>query len=157
MAYATTTEVSVDKTRIDIEYTLRRYGANAFMYATQDSRAIIMFEMRGKRIRFVLELPDANERRFTHSAGRGIKRTYDAQHKEWEQACRSKWRSLLLVIKAKLEAVDAKISVLEQEFLSNIVLPNGQTVADFMIPQVERAYIEGAMPAMLPMIGGEVR
>ena len=38
-------------------------------------------------------------------------------HGRWEQACRQRWRALALVIKAKLEAIDAEISTFEEEFL----------------------------------------
>ncbi len=72
--------------------------------------------------------------------------------KEWEQACRQKWRALYLVIKAKLEAVESGISCFEDEFLANIVLPDGSLVGNFMRPQIEQVYSSGNMPALLPMM-----
>jgi len=54
------------------------------------------------------------------------------------------------VIKAKLEAVEAGIAVFEDEFMANIVLPNGSTVSQFMLPQIAQAYESGNMPNMLP-------
>ena len=38
--------------------------------------------------------------------------------------------------------------------MSNIVLPGGQTVGDFMKPQIEKAYISGDIPKLLPGLGG---
>lgn len=38
--------------------------------------------------------------------------------------------------------------------MANIVLPDGNTVGDFMKPQIERAYLTGAFPNMLPMLEG---
>lgn len=152
MSYAQDTSVSVERSRIEIERTLKKYGATAFVYATQETKAAIQFEMRGRRIRFILELPDINEKRFAYTPGRNNRRTTEAQEREWEQACRSRWRALLLVIKAKLEAIEIGISLFEQEFMANIMLPDGGTVGEFMIPQIDVAYKTGTMPAMLPML-----
>ena len=41
-----------------------------------------------------------------------------ARQETHDQACRQRWRALLLVIKAKLEAVTAGISTVETEFLA---------------------------------------
>ena len=38
--------------------------------------------------------------------------------------------------------------------MANIVLPGGQTVGDFMKPQIEQAYLSGAVPKLLPMLEG---
>jgi len=150
MKYAQNTSVSTEKSRAEIEKTLQKYGADQFMYGWDDSRALIMFRMEGKQIKFILPMPDKNERRFTHTEARGNKRSPEQAFKEWEQACRQKWRALSLVIKAKLEAVESGISIFEDEFMANIVLPNGSTVSEFMLPQIESAYSNGTMPKLLP-------
>ena len=155
MKYAQTTSVSVDASRNEIEKTLKLYGAKSFAYVTQDTRALIMFEFNGKRIRFILNLPDINERRFTHTPSRGTRRSAESQMQEWEQACRQKWRALLLVIKAKLEAVDSGISIFEEEFMANIVLPNNQTVGEYILPQVNQAYISNTLPPMIDFGGSK--
>lgn len=148
--YAKSTTVSSEKSRGEIEATLQRYGATSFMYGWDQSAAIVAFDYQGKRIRFMLPLPDRSDREFTHHS-RG-KRTQSAALAAWEQATRQRWRALLLVIKAKLEAVEAGISTFEQEFLAHIVLPTGETVGQWMIPQVERAYLTGNMPKLLPLL-----
>jgi hypothetical protein len=51
-----------------------------------------------------------------------------------------------------MEAVDTGISTIEREFLSYIVLPDGQTVGEWMAPQLETAYTQGNMPVLLPML-----
>ena len=86
---------------------------------------------------------------------RNARRTAAAQQSAWEQPCRQRWRALLLVIKAKLDAVTAGISTMEAEFLSNIVLPDTTTAGDWMIPQIDQAYRTGEMPPMLPAGGGQ--
>ena len=52
----------------------------------------------------------------------------------------------------KAEEKCTGISTIEREFLSNIVLPDGQTVGEWMAPQLETAYTQGNMPALLPML-----
>ena len=43
-----------------------RYGADAFAYATQGNLATVIFAMENRRIRFVLELPDPEDFRYTN-------------------------------------------------------------------------------------------
>ena len=149
MTYARDTEVEVNRTRDQIHQTLQRYGADGFGYAEQGRHAGIMFNMAERRIRMVLEMPDPEEFRYTkHSPPR--ERSQKAQEEAYEQARRQKWRALLLVVKAKLEAVDAGITTVENEFMAHIVLPNDTTVGDWMLPQIARAYHTGEMPPMLP-------
>lgn len=145
--YAAKTEVSTEKTRIEIERTLLRYGASSFAYGMDGNRASVMFQIADRRIRFILTLPAHDEKRFTHhSRGR---RTPEAARSEWEQACRSSWRALALVIKAKLEAVAAGITTVEDEFLAHTMLPDGTTFGQWAKPQIDQVYRLGNMPPML--------
>ncbi len=152
MAYAENTSVSTDKSRAEIERTLQRYGADQFMYGWDRDKAVVGFRMAKRQIRFLLPMPDKRDRKFTHTPT-GKLRKETAAFTEWEQACRQKWRALSLVIKAKLEAVEAGIAVFEDEFMANIVLPNGSTVSQFMLPQIAEAYESGQMPKLLPDLG----
>lgn len=149
--YANNTSVSSELSRLEIEKTLIRYGADNFAYATSAGKALIGFTMNDRQIKFILPLPTKEEFSKTPT---GRTRTENSQYEAWEQACRQRWRALNLVIKAKLEAVECGISVFDDEFMSNIVLPGGQTVSDFMKPQIEQAYICGTIPKMLPMLEG---
>jgi hypothetical protein len=110
-----------------------------------------MFRLQGRAVRFILVMPDPNAREFTHHS-RGM-RTPDAAAKAWEQATRQRWRALALVIKAKLEAVDAGITTVEDEFLAHTLLPSGQTVGEWAKPEVDRVYLEGGMPRALMLTG----
>lgn len=147
--YASTTTVSVEKTRAEIERTVTRFGADQFASGWETGRAMITFRTHGRLIRFVLPLPDRNTRAITHTPT-GIRRSAPQAEKEWEQACRQSWRALLLVIKAKLEAVTAGISTVEQEFLAWVVLPDNSLVGEWLAPQIEQAYVSGRMPSALP-------
>src|SRR5690606_23446519 len=94
--YAARTDVTSDRSRAEIERTLTRYGATAFSYGWQEGLAAIQFVRNGRRIRFVLPLPDRNDREFTHHS-RGP-RTPAAAEAAWEQASRQRWRMLALVV-----------------------------------------------------------
>lgn len=148
--YAESTSVSSDKSRAEIESTLRRYGADQFMYGWDATSAVVMFQAEGRRVKFQLPMPDRRAREFTHTDTRNLARTPAQAEAAWEQACRQRWRALALVIKAKLEAVDTGITEFESEFLAHIVLPDGTTVAQWARPQLARAYALGTMPALLP-------
>lgn len=144
--YAENTSVAVEKSRAEIEATLDRYGADGFSYATMNGIVQIEFLAQARRIRFVLELPKKDERQFTHTPGRDLERTPAQAYNAWEQACRQSWRALALVIKAKLEAVEADISSFEEEFGMWVVLPDGRTVGQHVLPMVAQAYESGDMP-----------
>lgn len=151
--YAENTSVPAEKSRGEIERTLQRYGATAFMYGWDADQALIQFRANGRHVRFLLPMPDRDAREFTHTPGKGLRRAPEQALVEWEKACRQRWRALALVVKAKLEAVEAGITEFEDEFLAHIVLPDGQTAGDWMRPQINQAYATGAMPAMLPALG----
>lgn len=144
--YAQNTSVSSDKSKSEIEKTLTRYGANGFMYGWSEQNAVIAFEMIGRRIKFVLPMPNRNEFLLTDT---GRERAESQVQIAYEQATRQRWRALALVIKAKLEAVESGITEFQEEFLAHIVLPNGSTVGENMLPQIESSYKNGKMPLLL--------
>lgn len=151
MTYAKDTTVSVEASRAEIERILRRYKAEGFYYASEADRAMIAFRMAGRMVRFTIKLPDRNDRAFTiHSRGA---RAPDAAEKLWEQACRQKWRALALVIKAKLEAVEAGITTVEDEFLAATLLADGRTYGEHAKAELDRIYAEGGMPRPLLLEG----
>jgi hypothetical protein len=149
--YAQATQVPADKSKQEIERTLQRYGATQFAYGWDAEVAIIGFKARGRQVLFRLPMPDLND--YAKTPDRGLWRSDEAQHKAWEQASRQRWRALALVIKAKLEAVEAGIVSFEDEFLAHTVLPSGETVSAWMQPQIEHAIEHGSMPSMLPALG----
>lgn len=149
--YASQTTVSSERSRAEIEAVLRRYGADQFAYGWDQQFAMIGFQVNGRNIRFRLPLPDRADQRFTFTPTRK-RRTAEAAEKEYEQAVRQRWRALLLVIKAKLEAVESGIVTFEDEFLAHMLLPDGRTVGESVHPAIEHAYETGQIPALLPGI-----
>ncbi len=147
--YAKETKVSTEKSRMEIEKTLQRYGANGFMYGQQGDRAVIAFEMKERRVKFLLPLPDPTSKEFTHTSYYSNKRKPEEVRAAWDKACRQRWRALALAIKAKLEAVESEITTFESEFMAHIMLPDGQTVGGWIEPQLKNAYGTGKMPPLL--------
>jgi hypothetical protein len=150
MTYANRTEVTSEKTRGEIERVLIRYGASEFAYAWRDEEARIAFAMADRRIMFRLPLPDRNDKEFRYTVVRRERRSDAATAEAYEQAVRQRWRALLLIIKAKLEAVEAGIVTLEAEFLAHILLGDGRTVYEQVAPRLALAYERGEVMALLP-------
>lgn len=147
--FAKGTSVPSSRSRAEIEQELMRYGAIGFGYAMESKRAAVQFQIGNRRVRMLLPLPDIKDPLFEPARLRWNKTRESARQEKWEQACRSVWRSLLLVIKAKLEAVACGISTVEREFMADIMLPNGKTVGEVMKPQIEVSYSTGKMPPLL--------
>jgi hypothetical protein len=149
--YAQNTNVSVERSRAEVEQILRRYDASDFFsgWSNDPPLSVIGFKIDGRMVKIQLPLPDRDDAMFCKTE-RGRLRTKDLAYKAWEQACRQKWRALCLVVKAKLVAVDAGISTVEREFLADVVLPNGTTFGQWAGPQMETIYTKGTMPRLLP-------
>lgn len=152
MAYAEKTSVGTSQSIIEIEKTLTRYGADQFMYGTQPGKVAVGFVMGGRQVRIVVPLPDKKDRQFWLT-DTGRERAETAALKEWDQACRQRYRALALVVKAKLEAVDAGITTFEEEFMAHLVLPGGQTVGQRLLPEINEAQRTGKLPPLLPCMG----
>jgi hypothetical protein len=151
--YAAKTTVSPERSRMELEQILSRYGATAFGYGYDGNRAVVTFRANGRVVRFTVDVPAIEEFKWTSGAeweAGARQRTSTQQQAALEQSERQRWRALTLVVKAKLEAVEAGISDFEDEFLSHILLPNGTTVGEHLGPQLDEVYATGVMPSLLP-------
>ncbi len=153
MAYAEGTKVSPESSQQEIAALVRKYGAEGFMSGWDAGMALVMFRAHNRQVRFNLTLPtDWQQFRLTPTR---MRRTDAAAKLALEAEVRRRWRALALAIKAKLECVDTGISTFESEFAMNIVLPDGSTVADHVLPAVAAAYDSGRMPTSLLAIEGK--
>lgn len=134
MSYAEGTSVPVERSRAEIEKVLAKYGADQFVYASATEAALIGFRMKDRMVRFHLPLPFGQQ--YSSEEGRG-------------KESRRRWRCLLLVIKAKLEAVSSKITTFEEEFYAHILLPGGLTVYEMSHKAIENAYKTQKPPTLL--------
>jgi hypothetical protein len=156
MTFAKETTVSVERTRAELEQLLIRFGASGY-FSGWDAAAnagFVAFELRGRRLRFRLDLPDPNNTEFTmrklNQTNYREQRTPAQARAAWEQACRQRWRALLLLVKAKLAAIEAGIVTLEEAFLADVMLPDGRTVGESVMEPVAEAYRSGQVPPLLP-------
>jgi hypothetical protein len=147
--YADRTDVPIARSKAEIETLLASYGADQFFSAWDARAATIGFRVDGRQVKIRLPLPDRKARDITHTET-GKERAPGAQQVVYDQACRSSWRALCLVIKAKLEAIAAGISTIEREFLADVVLPDGRTIGQWAEPQLTQIYLSGQMPKLLP-------
>jgi hypothetical protein len=113
--YARGTRVEPERSRQELERFLARRGASDFVVVQDDASARVRFALYGNYFELVLPLPDRQSLSFSHTPT-GRPRSPAAQHRAYEQAVREKWRSLVLVTRGKLEAVESGISSVEQEF-----------------------------------------
>lgn len=134
MSYAEKTKVPITKTRAEIEYLLIKYGADKFFFGSSKEGQGIAFEY--KRIPVKIAIPNPNKCRFDTNAS-------------YEREQRRMWRVLLIALKAKLEMIDAGLTTFETEFMSQIALPSGQSVAEWFNPQLQNLMEIGEMPKLL--------
>lgn len=125
MAYAETTKVGIGETKADIEKLMLKAGASAFGIVQDGPKAQVMFRLKKRMYQFAIIIPAL------------------------PQPARARWRALLLVLKAKIEAVDSGITSLEDEFLAQTMMSDGETVGQKINPQIEENYRIGRTPQLL--------
>lgn len=171
MSYAADTIVSVEKTRAELDTLLKKHGALQRVTAEDDVAgvALVGFTMAGRQIRLRIPLPSSEQWPSPSEASwQTKKKKTPARWSYWtkeqraawvktqyDQACRSRWRGVLLIVKAKLEFIEYGLSTVEREFLADIALPNGKTVGDWLKPQLADAYAGGGMPPLLGAARGD--
>ena len=131
--YAQYTTVLPEKSRMQIERTIRDYGGINYISGASDETSEYMFQFnyQARTIRFKLVLPE------------------DAQEE------RSLWRCLLILVKGKLEAIENGIETVDEAFMPQIVLPDQTTVADHVIPMINESYANKKVQVLLPFFGAE--
>jgi hypothetical protein len=147
--YAQNTNVSIESSQQEVQKILRKYGADRFGTMEDRKAAYLMFEYQGLMIQITVPMPDKKEFKTTE---KGRVRKANQAQEAYHQAVRQRWRALVLAVKAKLEAVETGISTLEKEFMAFIMLPNGKSIGDTLIPDLKHIAESGKMPKMLGMI-----
>lgn len=154
--YAEGTNVEVSKTKSDIERLLTKHGATGFASAWEGGdnekggRSVLMFRLRNRMLRYVIECPAPSNYKTTDKGRRRYKPALVIKAAENEH--RRRWRSLYLIIRAKLEIVESSDDpsiTFDREFMADILLPNGRTVGDILAPEIVRSYDTGNMPKLL--------
>jgi hypothetical protein len=156
-SYAEGTRVPIEKTRLDIKSELRKRGAQQIMFHDDWDRGftVIAFALNGSAYLNYLPLPtlDSIPARIS---GNGHYRSEEARRDLAERESARLHRSLFLLIKAKLVAVEDGITTTEQEFFKDLVVwsESGQqtTVYEWYAPQVKHLQSTGLQPPLLPAV-----
>jgi hypothetical protein len=158
VAYAKDTEVPVEKSRAEIERLLSQHKCSKFLAGVDHDahRATVQFQAHNRIVKFEIALPDPADPKYKTMKNSYLQRSAEGVRKVVAQEERTRWRALLLVIKAKLEAVESNIATFEDEFLAHVLLPNQQTVAEYIGPTVAQIYETGRMPPERQLTTGDV-
>jgi hypothetical protein len=140
MAYAKGTTVSVSSSQMEIAKTLERYKVHTYSFGARPGLAMVEFELTQMPIRVAVPLPEKPARQKGASPETG--RTVDLWIR-WEQDVKECWRALLLLIKANLEAIERGIVKAEEAFMAYLLLPEGRTVGDVVLPAYHAALKTG--------------
>ena len=138
--YASRTKVDSNHTRSEIERLLLKRGASGFIFGQSGDSAMLVFELQDFRMKFIMPLPVQK---------RGV------SEQQVKQQTKSRWRALLLVLKAKLEAVESGIVTLQEEFLAHIVVQGNATVGERVIPNLGSSILDGKLPPLLTAGSGQ--
>lgn len=148
-SFAENTTVSVSRSQGHIQETLRRYGADQFGVMEGMGRASVMFVYSGLSVRISVDIPRREDYSETET---GRERKEASADKVHQQAVKQRWRCLLLAIKAKLESVESGISTIEQEFMAWVVMPDGTTLGERLLPHLRQIASTGELPKLLPQL-----
>lgn len=166
MTYAKGTTVSVEKSQAELSKLLTRHGAKSCAVGRTDGFAIAYFELAARQVRLRVPLPtealfiqawtaEARAQRKAAWAAAGMKEPdrlprSTAQQRTWiEAAERQRWRALILLTKAKLEAIELGLSTVGREFLADLMLPGWVTVHEEIATKILAVYETGNLPPLL--------
>ena len=119
--YAKYTKVSVEKTQWTIIELLKKHGAKGFMMDFENNR--LGFQVGNRNV--IINMKNPN------------KDYYDTEN-QYEQAIKAKWRSFLLIIKAKFVGIESGVTTFDDEFMPHFILKNGRTLGEFILPQLDQ-------------------
>lgn len=125
--YAEGTKVSVESSRGEITGILAKHGVQRMGWMGGPEGDELMFELGGGQYRLRIEKPSADairERDGRHFTYPGNIDWASKAEAEW----RRRWRANVLLLKAKLEFIDAGDTTLERELLPYRVLADGRTL-----------------------------
>lgn len=150
--YAEDTEVQVSTSQAEVQRLVIRAGA--------DQCAVVWDQTQGAAVRFrlggryaQLHVPPPTGKKLAELQLRHSRWTVQEISDQEQRRC---WRALLLLIKAKLEAIDSGITTAEREFMPDLVLADGRRLEQWAAPALADMYETGNLPA-LPAIGGTGR
>lgn len=145
--YAQDTAVPIERSRDELQRLVENAGGTHYLMFAGPDVWVVQFRMSDRFIRLQLPRPVEADAARTPA---GKSRTSKQRDAALAQLGRQRWRALRLIVRAKLEAVASGIGTIESQFLSDILLPEGQTLGEWMASQIASAYAGGKQPQLLP-------
>lgn len=135
MKYAKNTTVPVARSKQKIEELLESYDIEESLLGRSPRGDGIGWKYQGKVYKMSVPVPDRND--------------FNTEN-QFQQAIRQRWRILFMSMKMKFEEIDAGVISFEDQFLAQMSLPDGTTVADFMkLPENIARLEKTKMPKLL--------
>ena len=132
--YAKNTTVPVARSKQKIEELLTSYGIEESFSGRSPRGDGIGWKYQGKVYKMSVPIPSKDGK----------------TEKQYEQELRQRWRILFMSMKMKFEEIDAGVISFEDQFLAQMSLPDGTTVADFMrLPENITKLEKSKMPKLL--------
>ncbi len=132
--YAKNTTVPVARSKQKIEELLVSYGIEESFSGRSPRGDGIGWKYKGKVYKMNVPIPPRDGK----------------TEKQYEQELRQRWRILFMSMKMKFEEIDAGVISFEDQFLAQMCLPDGSTVADFMkLPENITRLEKTKMPKLL--------
>lgn len=136
--YAEGTDVSIERSEAEVKAVLRRYGCYDITSGEYQGLTFLVAHYLKRQLRIEVKMPLLASFKLNRSGNTNSPRM---ARMSWEKECRRQWRVLVLLLKAKFEAVMASPEIFEIEFLGYIVDPaTGQTIGSQIVPQIASAY-----------------
>jgi hypothetical protein len=156
VTYAANSSVPVARSRAELQQVLERAKCTSAMVGESGGEAMVAFELQGRVVKMRWPIPKRDADAFVYKQPTGAeknrmwwrKNAPGVADKLHAQAVRSAWRVLILIVKAKLEVIEAGLSTVEREFLADLLLPGGQTVHDAMRENIALVYDTNQVPML---------
>lgn len=124
--YAQYTTVPVEKSMEELRLALTKFGAKDLSYGSNDGHTYIAFDYQETKIKLMFPMPCPPK-----------KESSNAAVKKYEQYRRTKWRQIVLCIKAKMESIVSGIETFEEAFLPHIVLEDGKLLGKQVLSMID--------------------
>lgn len=148
MSYAEKTDVPVGRSRGELLALLEKHGCDSIGFQNSAAGATVTFHASERWIRFRLIFAGLEHFAKTPT---GQVRSLPAREQAREQHVRARWRALVLVVKAKLEAVESGIEEWDEAFLAHVVLPDDRTVFEASSDAIASSYRDGKVRPVLEL------
>jgi len=150
MSYAEGTSVAFEKSVAEIIGLVKKAGAQHIGQFEGDDQFAIQFVLAERLIRFRVPFPRLDQ--MPTRNGNNVVLTVQQRRDRLDQRVRQRGRALLLVIKAKIESVESGIETIEQAFLAQVVMANGETVYDRVSGPIAIEYQTGQPSAAFGLL-----